>query len=246
MAVVKLKYLRERPHLKKHLRYITHRRGREEGRITRQLFHAQGQTDKASMYSLIDAARRGTVFYKFMINLDPKREDTYKDLDLEYITRQAIFALEQHFGFSIPFAAVLHPADHTPLRHVHGIFLLPRKVSKEAFRELRQVAWTSATAQARLQRRARDLVLGNTHYRRLSLYRTQSQNQKPQSALGRPSGRLTGNLKQWGRGYKLPRLQSGCSRCGFGLLTGISGFLPVCPACGRGLGRQSRSLGLSL
>ena len=31
MAVVKLKYLKERPQLKRHLRYITHRRGREGG-----------------------------------------------------------------------------------------------------------------------------------------------------------------------------------------------------------------------
>ena len=69
MAVVKLKYLRERPQLKRHLRYITHRRGREEGKVTRQLFNVQGLTDRASVYGLIDAAARGTVFYKFMINL---------------------------------------------------------------------------------------------------------------------------------------------------------------------------------
>jgi len=246
MAVVKLKYLRERPQLKKHLRYIAHRRGREEGRVTRALFTSEGFTDKRTIYDLIDRAKRGTVFYKFMINLDPRREDIRKDLDLEHITRQTILALEQRFGFSIPFAAVIHPADHTPLRHVHGIFLLPRRVSKEAFRELRFLAWTTATANARLQRRARDRVLENPRYRSLALYRTQNQYQKPQSALGRASGRQIGSLKQWGRGYKLPRLQSGCSRCGFGLLTGISGFLPVCPACGRGLGRQSQSLGLSL
>jgi hypothetical protein len=246
MAVVKLKYLRERPQLKKHLRYITHRRGREAGRITRQLFGSHDVTAKQPVYELIDAAPRGTVFYKFMINLDPRREDIRKDLDLEHITRQTILALERQFGFSIPFAAVIHPADHTPLRHVHGIFLLPRRVSKEAFRELRFLAWTTTTANARLQRRARDRVLGNPRYRRLSLYRGHNHDQKPQAARNRLSGRHQMSLKQRGRGYKLPRLQSGCSRCGFGFLTGISGFLPVCPACGRGLGRQPRSLGLSL
>jgi hypothetical protein len=128
---------------------------------------------------------------------------------------------------------------------VHGIFLLPRRLSKEAFRTLRQTAWTSATAQARLQRRTRDRVLGNPRYRSLSLYRTHNQYLKAQTVMNRSPRQLV-SLKQWGRGYKLPRLQSGCSRCGFGLLTGISGFLPVCPACGRGLGRQSQSLGLSL
>src|SRR5207248_1459958 len=183
MAVVTLKYLRERPHLKRHLRYITHRRGREEGRLTRQLFNAQGQTDRRSVYGLIDTARRGTVFYKFMINLDPKREDTYKDVDLAHITRQTILALERQFGITLPFAAVIHPADHTPLRHVHGIFLLPKRLSKEAFRTLRQIAWTTATAQARLQRRARDRVLGNPRYRSLPLYRLSSRYQQQTQAV---------------------------------------------------------------
>jgi hypothetical protein len=141
---------------------------------------------------------------------------------------------------------VVHPADHSPLRHVHGIFLLPRRVSKDAFRKLRFLAWTTATTHARLQRRARDRVLGNPRYRRLSLYRTQNHDQKPRAAFRSLSGRQMMSLKQWGRGYKSPRLQSGCSHCGFGLLTGISGFLPICPQCGRGLGRQSQSLGLSL
>ena len=62
MAVVTLKYLRTRPHLKSHLRYITHRRGREAGRITRQLFNAQGLTDRRAVYELIDAAARGHGF----------------------------------------------------------------------------------------------------------------------------------------------------------------------------------------
>src|SRR5437763_2289878 len=123
------------------------------------------------MYELIDRARRGTVLYKFMINLDPKREDTYKDVDLEHITRQTILALERQLGLRLPFAAVIHPADHTLLRHVHGIFLLPRRLSKEAFRTLRQVAWTTATAHAQLQRRARDRVLANPRYRSLPLSR---------------------------------------------------------------------------
>jgi hypothetical protein len=237
MAVVKLKYLRSRPQLKKNLRYITHRRGSEEGRVTRTLFSADGLTDKRTIYDLIDRAKRGTVFYKLMINLDPRREDTRKDLDLVHITRQTIRALERKLGLRLPFAAVVHPADHTPLRHVHGIFLLPKRVSKDAFRQLRQTAWTTATAQARLQRRARDSVLENP--RHLHLIRSQQHSK----ALN-PSHPV--RLKQWGRVSRLLRLQSGCRSCGFGLLTGISAFLSVCPLCGRGLGRQSGGLSLSL
>jgi hypothetical protein len=202
------------------------------------------------MYDLIDAAARGTVLYKFMINPDPKREDTYKDLDLAHITRQTILALERSLGLPLAFAAVIHPADHTPLRHVHGIFLLPRRLSKAAFRTLRQTAWTTATAQARLQRRARDKVLAHPRYRSFAFSRLSSRYQQRLQAL---SARQPDRVRQTGavvrynaRGYRLSRVQRGCRACGFGLTTGVSAFLSVCPACGRGLERQSRSLGLSL
>ena len=49
MAVVKLKYLKARPQLKRHLRYITHRRGKEAGRVTRQLFDRDGPTDRRTV-----------------------------------------------------------------------------------------------------------------------------------------------------------------------------------------------------
>jgi hypothetical protein len=198
MAVVTLKYLKERAQLKRHLRYITHRRGREAGRVTRVLFNAQGLTDRRSVYNLIDAARRGTVFYKFMINLDPAKEDSYKDLDLPHITRQTILALERQLGLTLPFAAVLHPADHSPLRHVHGIFLLPRRLSKAAFRTLRQLAWTTATAQARLQRRARDRVLANPRNRSLPLHRARTRfQQQPQAVQTWPKHQLHGCGNDW-------------------------------------------------
>src|ERR671932_1130504 len=214
MAVVKLKYLRERPHLKAHLRYITHRRGRDEGSITRVLFNANGLTDRRSMYELIDAAPRGTVFYKFMINLDPAKEDIYKDLDLVHITRKMILALERQLGVRLAFAAVLHPADHTPLRHVHGIFLLPHRISQAAFKKLRQVAWTTATAQARLQRRSRDRVRENPRNRILarSIAFTRSW-EKPQAVRKRAQGRAPLRLKPRRRGVR-PRFQRGCSSCG--------------------------------
>jgi hypothetical protein len=245
MAVVKLKYLKDRAHLKRHLRYITHRRGREGGSLTRKLFGSEGLTDKQAVYALIDAARRGTVFYKFMINPDPAKEDTYKDLDLEHLTRQTIQALERKLGLSLPFVAVLHPADHTNLRHVHGIFLLPRRISQAAFKKLRQVAWTTATAQARLQRRARDRVRENPRNRRLALSKAFTRSwEKPQAVRSKAQGRALLRLKPRRRGVRPPRFQRGCSSCGFGRVTGLSVFLAVCPQCGRPLTRE-RKLRLS-
>ena len=87
----------ERTLAKASVRYIQHRRGRGGGRLTRTLFGSECLTDKHAVYSLIDASRRGMVFYKFMRSPAPAKEDTYKDLDVERITRQTILALGDHF-----------------------------------------------------------------------------------------------------------------------------------------------------
>ena len=42
MAIVKAKYIRGKARIKAHLRYITHRRGLDVGRITRPLFGGMG------------------------------------------------------------------------------------------------------------------------------------------------------------------------------------------------------------
>jgi hypothetical protein len=60
MAVVKLKYIRGREQIKAHLRYITHRRGKTQEKITRLLFGRDGLTDKLAIYQMIDNAKRGT------------------------------------------------------------------------------------------------------------------------------------------------------------------------------------------
>jgi hypothetical protein len=82
MAIVKAKYVRGKPRIKAHLRYITHRRGRDGERITRPLFGRDGALTKHQIYEMIDAARRGAVFHKFVINFHPVKEDTRKDLNL--------------------------------------------------------------------------------------------------------------------------------------------------------------------
>jgi hypothetical protein len=46
MAIVKAKYTRGKPRIKAHLRYITHRRGLDVGRITRPLFGRDGALSK--------------------------------------------------------------------------------------------------------------------------------------------------------------------------------------------------------
>ncbi len=79
MAIVKAKHIRGKDRIKAHLRYITHRKGQDEGRITQPLFGRDGALSKLQIYEMIDAARRGAFFHKFVINFHPHKEDTHKD-----------------------------------------------------------------------------------------------------------------------------------------------------------------------
>ena len=104
-------------------------------------------------------AQKGMTYFRLVLNFDPKREDTRRDLDLRAITRQTIRALEDRLQRRIAFIAVEHN-NHgkNKLRHIHAI--LPIKLAKGErltradFKFLRDFA----TEKALLQRKARDLV----------------------------------------------------------------------------------------
>ena len=98
MALVRLKYTRNNEEIKANLRYFTHRAGREHEKKTRTIFTNVGQTDKREFYRQVAYVGRGTVFFKFMISPDPRREDSGKDLDLPFITRRTIRKLEKAVG----------------------------------------------------------------------------------------------------------------------------------------------------
>jgi hypothetical protein len=216
MAVVKLKYIRGKEQIKAHLRYITHRRGETQEKITRLLFGRDGLTDKRAVYQMIDNAKQGIAFFKIMISPDPMKEDTHKDLDLQYITRQTLLKLEKQLGRHFQFVATVHN-DHRPHRHVHGIFLLQGRLSKEKFRALQVTAYKTATHSAHLQRKARDRVREHPWYRSL----TQSV-----------------SVRRRGRAPRLPSLRGGCLSCGYGQFTGIPHYLSYCPNCSARLKRD--------
>jgi len=94
MAIVKATYTKSRPTAKAAIRYIEHRPGREGERLNRELFGSEGVMDRVDAYEMIDAAEKGTVFFRLVISPDPKTEDTYKDLYLQEITSQTILHLE--------------------------------------------------------------------------------------------------------------------------------------------------------
>jgi hypothetical protein len=169
MAIVKANYVKrgigEKGRAKATIRYITHRRDKDGHTVTRALFGYDGALTKEQAYRMIDDAQKGTIFYRFVLSPDPKREDRYKDLDLSEITIHTMLALEERLGKQIQFVATMHD-DHSPHRHVHTLVLVQGvRLSREDFQALRH----EATERALFQRRLRDRT--RSHRLRLTLSR---------------------------------------------------------------------------
>jgi hypothetical protein len=180
MAVVKANYVKrgkgDRARAKSTIRYITHRRTRENEKITRALFGYDGLLTKEQAYRMIDEAQKGTIFYRFVISPDPRREDTRRDLSIEDITIDTMIKLEERLGKQIQFVATLHD-NHTNNRHAHVVALVKgRRLTREDFQALRQ----EATHLAEFQRRMRDLTLARD--------RGQYRNHQQQAAKTRARG----------------------------------------------------------
>src|ERR671916_1765828 len=165
MAIVKAKYVRGKARIKAHLRYITHRRGLDVGRITRPLFGPDGALSKLQIYEMIDAVRRGAVFHKFVINFHPVKEDTRKDLNLWEVTKKTLEHIKTQFGDRVPFVATIHD-DHTLLRHIHGFFIVEGKLPKEEFTKIKGL-WKVASAEVWRQRTRLDRMHKSLRFKKL-------------------------------------------------------------------------------
>ena len=167
MAIVKAKYVRGKSRIKAHLRYITHRRGLDVGRITRPLFGRDGALSKLQIYEMIDAVRRGAFFHKFVINFHPHKEDTRKDLNLWEIAQKTLEHIKTQFGDYVPFIATIHD-DHTFLRHIHGFFIVEGRLSKEEFAKIKGL-WKIASAEAWRQRTRLDRMRKSLRFKKLGI-----------------------------------------------------------------------------
>jgi hypothetical protein len=136
------------------IRYMTHRRDIEEERITRTLYARYGISNKYAAYRAIDNAPNGTNFYRLVLNFDPVKEDTFKDLDLRRITEKTMKVLQARFKNQKVqwFAAIHEKQPGTSLRHVHILALMSGRFTPRDLAIIRD----AATAQARLQRRELD------------------------------------------------------------------------------------------
>jgi hypothetical protein len=153
MAVMKAKYIKSRARAKANIRYIQHRAGKDGQKITRTLFGSDGVLSRQQAYRMIDAAAKGTWFYRIAISPDPATEDTQKDLHLQEIAARTMLHLAEQFLHPIHYIATEH-TDHAPHRHLHVLALLPRKLAPPELDALR----ATATAAAMLQRNARDMA----------------------------------------------------------------------------------------
>ena len=99
---------------------------------------------------MIDAAKKGSVFFRIVISPDAQIEDTRSDLYLWQITEQTMLTLEERLNIHVPFTAVEHN-DHTGNRHVHLLACLKGRIEKGDLKALREAA-TEAAMQQRQER----------------------------------------------------------------------------------------------
>jgi hypothetical protein len=235
MAIVKLKYTRGREAIKAHLRYIVHRPGKEREKLTRELFHHNYlSVMKQYAYDLMNAAPRGTVFYKMTINFHPIKEDTHKDLDLQHIASLTVREMQLRISRSVPFIATIHDGHaDTELRHIHAICLVQGRLSKEEFAKLKTL-WKVATAEVRLQRRLRD----RAQERRRTRFLAQAQVLYHSPPSQQRYLYQADSSREHSRGGKTLKMQHGCYHCGYGQFTGIPRYRLYCPSCHKPLNKE--------
>jgi hypothetical protein len=153
MAIVKANYVKrdrkQHARAKATIKYMRHRPGKEGKRTQRTLFGSDGVMDRPEAYTLIDDAEKGSIFFRFIMNPDPEREDNRHDLDLRALTEQTMSTLMEKFQKRqqiVPWVAAVH-ADHTPQRHVHILAVVPGRLTVQDFDQMRDTATTASLEQ---------------------------------------------------------------------------------------------------
>ena len=167
MAIVKATYTRSRGGAKASVRYIQRRPGKDREPITRTLFGRDGVIGRLEAYSLIDGAKDGSFFYRFVVSPDPAIEDTKRDVDMQQLTYKTMQTLDKRLQTTLLWVAALHE-EHAPHRHVHIIAAIPRRLTVKDFVRLRLAATRASLA----QRRALDFGQESKTQKRLPTHQT--------------------------------------------------------------------------
>ena len=164
MAVVKTSYARRgkvgNAKAKDNVRYIQHRPGKDKEHVWRPLFTSDGPMTRQEAYEFIDEAPKGTHLYTFIVNPDPKTEDTHKDFDMRAITSTTMQSIEERVGQPVIWVAAVHD-DHTDKNHVHALAALPRRLEKPDLDRIREATTKHCLRERReldraLERQARE------------------------------------------------------------------------------------------
>jgi hypothetical protein len=111
------------------IRYIQHRPGKDHERLTRTLFGSDGPMQRFEVYQFIDEAPKGTVFFRFVINPDPVKEDRFRDIDMRAIAQTTMLTIETRVQTPVMWAAAVHD-DHTDKRHIHALAAIQGRLER--------------------------------------------------------------------------------------------------------------------
>ena len=252
MAVVKANYVKrgagEKGRAKATIRYIQHRRDRDGERASRALFGSDGVMDRKDAYRIIDEAPRGSIFYRFVISPDPKREDRNHDLDMRDISEQTIKALEDLLDAKEPieWIAATH-ADHTPHLHTHVIAVVPKRLYQADLAFLTHRATKASLEQrrvldlARYRERERPYLVQRYAKSSSNFYAFQKhhieRHIKSTRGFTKPSPSRTGSLMSY---FKPQPRTCFCTRCFATHVHHVRNPVHKCKSCGFILHRQQQ------
>jgi hypothetical protein len=248
MAVFKANYVKrgktERQRIKATVRYIQHRPGHDQEKITRKLFGLDGVLTRHQAYRLIDEAKKGSLFYRFVISPDPRIEDSGRDLNLREITEKTMRRLSTLLKQQITWVAAEHN-DHAPHRHAHLVAIVRQKLNSLDFKYLR----LAATEASLFQRQQLDLARGIrrdrfVHHPRYKGHHYSQNLSGRKFSQGNLFTRQLTSTNKASRGVAAPRIKTCfCYHCGLRQAKSYFGGQQNCLRCGSEI-KQGRTITL--
>jgi hypothetical protein len=163
MAVIKANYVRRgkvgNAKAKENVRYIQHRPDKDKEAVWRPLFTNDGPMTRLEAYQLIDEAPKGTHFYTIIINPDPTKEDTHKDLDMRQIAITTMQSIEDIVKTPLSWVAAIHD-DHTDKNHVHALAAVNRRLDTPELNRIRDATTQACLEQRKELDRSRERQMG--------------------------------------------------------------------------------------
>src|SRR5947209_1680556 len=148
MAVFVMNYTKSKDGAKANIKYIQHRPGRENAKVTRTLFGWDGALGRYEAYRMVDEAQAGSTYFRIKISPDPKTEDVRRDLSLREITETIMQTFEERIRRPVHWVAAEHD-DHTSKRHVHVLAIARGRLNREDLQAIIQKATQACLEQRR-------------------------------------------------------------------------------------------------